>query len=114
MFTTLIASLFTRRIIIKPIKNLLAATKEIRTGNLDIDLQKKSNDEIGQLTDEFVLMKDSIKLMVDKVNETAGIVHSSAETLTANTVETSHVSEQISSEIQSVAVGSEEQTKGME
>lgn len=114
VFTTLIASLFTRRIIIKPIKNLLAATKEIRTGNLDIDLQKKSNDEIGQLTDEFVLMKDSIKTMVDKVNETAGIVNSSAETLTANTVETSHVSEQISSAIQSVAVGSEEQTKGME
>ncbi|MGG0738371.1 methyl-accepting chemotaxis protein [Niallia taxi] len=114
VFTTLIASLFTRRIIIKPIKNLLAATKEIRTGNLDIDLQKKSNDEIGQLTDEFVLMKDSIKSMVDKVNETAGIVNSSAETLTANTVETSHVSEQISSAIQSVAVGSEEQTKGME
>ncbi|MED3961614.1 HAMP domain-containing methyl-accepting chemotaxis protein [Niallia taxi] len=114
VFTTLIASLFTRRIIIKPIKNLLAATKEIRKGNLDIDLQKKSNDEIGQLTDEFVLMKDSIKSMVDKVNETAGIVNSSAETLTANTVETSHVSEQISSAIQSVAVGSEEQTKGME
>jgi len=114
VFTTLIASLFTRGIIIKPIKNLLAATKEIRKGNLDITLQKKSNDEIGQLTDEFILMKDSIKTMVEKVNETAEMVNSSAEILTANTVETSHVSEQISSAIQSVAVGSEEQTRGME
>ncbi len=114
VFTTLIASFFTRRIIIKPIKSLLAATKEIRQGHLDNTLQKKSNDEIGQLTDEFVLMKDSIKAMVDKVNETADMVNSSAEILTANAVETSHVSEQISTAIQSVAVGSEEQTRGME
>ncbi|MCE4050262.1 MULTISPECIES: HAMP domain-containing methyl-accepting chemotaxis protein [Bacillaceae] len=114
VFTTLIASFFTRRIIIKPIKSLLAATKEIRQGHLDNTLQKKSNDEIGQLTDEFVLMKDSIKAMVDKVNETADMVNSSAEILTANAVETSHVSEQISAAIQSVAVGSEEQTRGME
>ncbi|WP_442780505.1 methyl-accepting chemotaxis protein [Bacillus sp. Au-Bac7] len=59
-------------------------------------------------------MKDSIKAMVDKVNETADMVNSSAEILTANAVETSHVSEQISAAIQSVAVGSEEQTRGME
>ncbi|WP_414630331.1 methyl-accepting chemotaxis protein [Bacillus sp. 522_BSPC] len=59
-------------------------------------------------------MKEFIRNLVLKVNETSEHINASAEKLTANTVETSYVSEQISSSIQSVAAGSEEQTKGME
>ncbi|MFT8321427.1 MAG: HAMP domain-containing methyl-accepting chemotaxis protein [Bacillus sp. (in: firmicutes)] len=114
LFTTLISVLFIRWIIISPLKSLLKSTQEIRKGNLNITIEKKSHDEIGLLTDEFILMKDAIKNLVVKVNETSIHITSSAEVLTANTIGTSHVSEQISSAIQSVAVGSEEQTKGME
>ncbi|WP_445491862.1 methyl-accepting chemotaxis protein [Niallia sp. 03133] len=114
IFTTLISALFISWLIIKPIKTLLNYTKAIRKGDLNMSIEKKSNDEIGLLTDEFILMKDAIKSLVVKVNETSVHITSSAEVLTANTVGTSHVSEQISNAIQSVAAGSEEQTKGME
>ncbi|MCM3361974.1 methyl-accepting chemotaxis protein [Niallia sp. Sow4_A1] len=114
VFVTIIVSLFTRRIIISPLKKLLNSTKRITEGDLDIEINKASNDEIGQLTDEFILMKEFIRNLVLKVNETSEHINASAEKLTANTVETSYVSEQISSSIQSVAAGSEEQTKGME
>lgn len=114
VFVTVIVALFTRRIIISPLKKLLHSTKKITEGELDIEINKTSNDEIGQLTDEFILMKEFIRNLVQKVNETSEHINTSAEKLTANTVETSYVSEQISSAIQSVAAGSEEQTKGME
>lgn len=114
IITTLIASFFIQRIILRPLKNLLYSTKEIREGNLGIEIKRTSNDEIGMLTEEFVLMKDAIKSLVIKVNETSEHITSSAEVLSENTVSTSHVSEQISSAIQSVAAGSEEQTNGME
>ncbi|EOR24181.1 MULTISPECIES: methyl-accepting chemotaxis protein [Niallia] len=114
VFVTVIVALFTRRIIISPLKKLLHSTKKITEGELDIEISKTSNDEIGQLTDEFILMKEFIRNLVQKVNETSEHINTSAEKLTANTVETSYVSEQISSAIQSVAAGSEEQTKGME
>jgi len=114
IITTLIASSFIHRIILRPLKKLLYSTKEIREGNLNIEIEKISNDEIGMLTEEFILMKDAIKNLVTKVNETSAHITSSAEVLSENTVSTSHVSEQISSAIQSVAAGSEEQTNGME
>ena len=114
VFVTVIVALFTQRIIISPLKKLLHSTKKITEGELDIEINKTSNDEIGQLTDEFILMKEFIRNLVQKVNETSEHINTSAEKLTANTVETSYVSEQISSAIQSVAAGSEEQTKGME
>lgn len=114
VFVTVIVALFTQRIIISPLKKLLHSTKKITEGELDIEINKTSNDEIGQLTDEFILMKEFIRNLVQKVNETSEHINTSAEKLTANIVETSYVSEQISSAIQSVAAGSEEQTKGME
>ena len=114
IFVTVIVALFTRRIIISPLKKLLHSTKKITEGELDIEIHKASNDEIGQLTDAFILMKEFIRNLVQKVNETSEQINASAEKLTANTVETNHVSEQISAAIQSVAAGSEEQTKGMD
>lgn len=52
------------RIIIKPIKNLNKAVKNIIKGNYDVNIQHNCNDEIGQLTKNFNEMTDTITIQL--------------------------------------------------
>ena len=47
--------------IVKPIKRLSTASKEVAKGNFDIEVKVKSKDEIGQLTADFNLMTKELK-----------------------------------------------------
>jgi signal transduction histidine kinase len=49
------------RFLTKPIKKLNETTKLVAEGNLDIKIDVKGNDEIGELSKSFVKMIDSIK-----------------------------------------------------
>lgn len=49
------------RMIVKPIKRLTAATKEVSKGNFDVKIQTKGNDEIGQLAENFNKMTGELK-----------------------------------------------------
>ncbi len=50
---SLIIGFFVRRIIGKPVSELLTATKEVSSGNLNYSIEKLSNDELGQLARAF-------------------------------------------------------------
>lgn len=47
--------------ILKPINNLIKATKEVASGNLDQNIEVKNHDEIGTLSDSFNKMTAQIK-----------------------------------------------------
>lgn len=47
--------------IVKPIKRISAASKEVAHGNFDIEVKVKSADEIGQLTSDFNMMTIELK-----------------------------------------------------
>lgn len=47
--------------IVKPIKRLSTASKEVAKGNFNIEVKIKSKDEIGQLTADFNLMTKELK-----------------------------------------------------
>ncbi|MDF2686103.1 MAG: histidine kinase [Clostridia bacterium] len=53
--------IFAVRGIIKPIKRLSNASKEVAKGNFDIEVRVTSRDEIGQLTSDFNLMTKELK-----------------------------------------------------
>jgi signal transduction histidine kinase len=53
--------LFAVRGIVKPIKRISAASKEVANGDFDISVEVKSADEIGQLTADFNLMVKELK-----------------------------------------------------
>ncbi|HEY8099252.1 MAG TPA: adenylate/guanylate cyclase domain-containing protein [Burkholderiaceae bacterium] len=55
-----VAALITRNLV-RPVRELLALTHAIRTGNLDIQIQIKTSDEIGLLADSFKHMVGEIK-----------------------------------------------------
>lgn len=49
------------RSIVKPIKRLSTASKEVAKGNFDIEVKIKSKDEMGELTADFNLMTKELK-----------------------------------------------------
>ncbi|MCK4307689.1 cache domain-containing protein [candidate division WOR-3 bacterium] len=66
----IIAYLLTNRII-KPIKYLVSASKQIANGNLDARVKCNSKDEIGELGETFNFMAGSLKERDEKLREYA-------------------------------------------
>jgi len=58
----------------KPIKKLKNSAHEMAKGNLNIRIDIKSEDEIGELATEFNFMAESLSEMISKVKETAEII----------------------------------------
>ena len=57
--------------ITKPLRLLTAATDEIASGNFDVELPSvRSKDEVGVLTHDFQLMKESLKEYIKNLTET--------------------------------------------
>lgn len=100
--------------IIKPINSLIEKAKTISQGDLTEEIEVHSNDEIGQLSNAFREMQESLKLLVSDVEKHALQVASSSEQLSSSTEQTVIVTEQVSDSVQSVANSAEKQTNGVE
>ncbi len=107
--STIIIILFIQYIVIKPLNKVLAATKEASKGNLNSTVDHKSNDEIGQLSNAFNEMIDNLRSIIQKTNDTVLQVSTYSEELNISAEENSKAIEQISSSIQDVVLGSENQ-----
>lgn len=59
------------KIIGKPIKNLSFASKKIAQGDLELNINVESNDEIGELAKDFISMIDSTKNQVKTLEQIA-------------------------------------------
>ncbi len=57
--------------ITKPLRSLAAATQVLASGNFDLELPRvRSNDEVGVLTHNFQVMKESLKEYIKNLTET--------------------------------------------
>lgn len=61
VLATMIYALIVDRVLVKRIKKLSNATKEIAKGNFDITLKKEGRDEISTLTDDFIGMSNELR-----------------------------------------------------
>lgn len=68
ILTCIFAILLSTKITI-PIVKLSKVTKEISKGNFDLDVNINSSDEIGELGENFKLMKDRIKEQIEIINK---------------------------------------------
>lgn len=55
--------------IVSPIKKLQDAAEQISKGNFDVDVSVESEDEIGELSNSFSRMKNSLQLAMKQVGE---------------------------------------------
>lgn len=68
----LLAGYFFAKILVKPLQDLTEAANKVATGEVDIQLVSKSEDEIGKLNKSFAVMISNIKessLLAEKISE---------------------------------------------
>ncbi|WP_042346917.1 methyl-accepting chemotaxis protein [Bacillus massiliigorillae] len=95
----------------KPIVHVSKELKLASTGDYSgDDLKVTSNDEIGELTKDFNLMRKSMKNLISRFASSTQHVAASSEQLTASAEETSKATNEINIAIQAVAQGSETST----
>ncbi|MFJ7732455.1 methyl-accepting chemotaxis protein [Lysinibacillus sp. NPDC097231] len=101
---------FIMKAIIKPISLLKDRAVTISNGDLTEKVTITSNDEIGQLGQAFNDMQESLRTLIQKIEQNAEEVASSAEELTANANQTSTATEKVAISIQDVALSADTQT----
>lgn len=63
-----ILSLFTMKLIVRPLQRLTAASQRLADGDYDVALDYKGRDEVGKLTGAFMRMRDQQKESFDELN----------------------------------------------
>lgn len=67
VLTVLAVSILLRKML-KPIENVVSAAKDIEQGNLDIQIEVKSQDEIGILSHTFLSMANNLKAIIKDIH----------------------------------------------
>jgi len=80
----IVFAMFFAKTISSPIKALFRATQEVAAGNFEVRLQRKTNDEVGALTDSFVVMSQKI---IELIKESMEKVQLENELAIASTVQ---------------------------
>lgn len=96
--------------IAKRVQKVALGAKEIAQGNLNIDkLVVDSQDELGQLAQDFNLMKENLTQLVKQVSQATEHVASSSQQLSAGAEQSAQASNEVAAAITEVAQGTESQ-----
>lgn len=76
-----LASIVVTRQIIKPITELTNATQKVAAGDLELEIRKTTNDEVGQLTDSFNAMTQELRKKQDELIKSNEYIKKQAEEL---------------------------------
>ncbi|MFC4766447.1 methyl-accepting chemotaxis protein [Effusibacillus consociatus] len=97
--------------LLKEIPSILDKIKSLADGDLTVQIQRKSDDEVGQLAQAVETMRMNLRNLIAQVGSSAEQVAASAEELTASAQQSSKASEQIAAAIEEVASNAEHQTQ---
>lgn len=101
-------------IITKPLKKLVGIAASVSEGNLNVQADVKSKDEIGLLSRNFNDMILSLNDLVKKIKSVGGSVAESSQELLSSIEQTAAVSDQIAEATSEMASGSQAQVKSSE
>ena len=68
MFLTILVTWFFSKTITNPVKKLTAAARRIEMGDFDLNLEQKSQDELGILTGQFINMNRGLNKWIENKN----------------------------------------------
>lgn len=88
---------------LKPILSLVAATNEVKNGNLVVTVENNSNDEIGLLAENFSAMVKSLRLLVQQVSVSSEKVTASSQQLTATSSQSAQAANDIAGAVTNIA-----------
>ncbi len=78
--------IYISRAITKPMDSMLQASNKVASGDLTVEVKSDSKDEVGQLSQAIQNMAQSLKGVLGKVQNSAMMVSSTAQELSASTV----------------------------
>jgi len=111
---SIIIGIIISRSMIKPLLTLKEAAKELSEGNLTHEFKVKTKDEIGDVADSFIDMRDSLKKLVGKIISASNEVTKSSKDVVDSSKEAEIVAGQIAEATSQLALGSDEQAKSVE
>ncbi|MCM3106014.1 methyl-accepting chemotaxis protein [Bacillus velezensis] len=105
---------FVIRSITKPLKRLVASAEKISSGDLTETIDVSSKDELGVLGKSFNHMTDSLRSLIQGIQDSVEHVASSSEELTASAEQTSKATEHITLAIEQFSNGTEDQSESID
>ncbi|KGK85092.1 chemotaxis protein [Desulfosporosinus sp. HMP52] len=102
--------LIVSRIITNPLREMVNRIQQVAEGNLAIDkVNVNSKDEVGRLGVAINTMLENMRNLVKQVSDSADMVTSSSEELSAGAEQSAHANAQVANAISEVADGAEKQ-----
>lgn len=108
-----IVYLFTRKLT-KRLSVVADALDKAKHGDFTTEIQDDVGDELSTVAMSSNSMKENLRIMINKLKETAEDVTASAQELTAGAEQTTRATEQITQSIQEVVDGGERQASSVE
>lgn len=95
-----------------PVQTLSHHSRKVAEGDLTVEkLNVSSNDEIGELAQNFNLMVDNLKNIIESVSKVSGHVANASHVLSANMQEVANTNNQVVASMQEVAGGADAQAE---
>ena len=96
--------------ITKPLENMVVAANNIAEGDLNVELENDSHDEVGQLSAAIDKMTKNLKGLVVEIEQSAEKVTGTSSNMLSASMEMETVSNQISHTISEIANGAQDQS----
>ena len=111
---TIIIGVIISRRMVKPLLILKKAAKELAQGNLSYDYKVNTGDEIGELSESFIDMRENLKTLVNQIISASDNVTVSSKDVLDASKQAEIVASQIAEATSQLALGSDEQAKSVE
>lgn len=102
-------STFTGRSVGKPLSQLEEVSQRVARGDLTVNWEINTRDEVGSLSRALKAMVENLRLLIGTINDSATQVAMSAEQLAATTDATRDTIEQVTAAVQELADGANDQ-----
>ena len=108
LVAAIIISYFFSKSISRPLSSLSLFIEEIADGNLNVDFSKirKSNDEVGLITEEMETMTTALNSIVGRIKHVSNAMQEDSNELNETSSQTLSANDEISRAVQDVAEGS--------
>lgn len=105
----IVISIVLVRLAVRPLKRLAEVSIIAAQGDLTVEIPTGSNNEIGKATNAFNDMVSSLRDLTLSIRHTSGEVSDASVNLQESAQQTAHATEEITSAIQNIAAGLDEQ-----
>ncbi len=105
-----VLTFFIIRNITRPLKDLVDVSEHLASGDLTVQCKAtNSRDEIGVLTRSFSKMQENLRQLIIHINNSAGMVGSTADQLSYNASEATKTTEEVARTVSEIAEGATKQ-----